>query len=541
MLKTTLKLIHQNHLSCSAHVETNASQLVYLLTQLFDSRAKLCWLHDKGCDVIGLFPKWALIAKQIDGSAHMPEFFSYSQIQETSTQSTTTQSATQRYLKSEIIQRHYIKQPATSIAAQLSFVSSSPKRGDNFISQHLQKWVNDYINSNKQSDFKTHGKAKNAFSQGLMGFIGYDMAADFTVESFTAKHNHLPVNCPLLHLGHYDIYLKQSNGAWYIHYEPEAYVIAAEIRKEIEHAFTAHDLPLEAVDTCHLYNMTPQWNKTEYADAFERIQNYLRAGDCYQVNLAQNITANYTGNPASLIDTLHQVTKAPYAGFLQLDDYSLLSCSPELFMSFDANGTMTTKPIKGTLPRLPDETADAEQVDLLKASEKNRAENLMIVDLLRNDLSVYAKTGSVNVPKLFEIESFAQVHHMVSTITAELKEDVSVIDVLFNALPGGSITGAPKIRAIEIIQELEKQPRGAYCGSMGYLNFDGSGEWNILIRTLQFWQGKMSLWAGGGITIASDCDDEYQECMDKISGILAVLSERMVDASDSDAVASDNK
>ena len=162
-------------------------------------------------------------------------------------------------------------------------------------------------------------------------------------------------------------------------------------------------------------------------------------------------------------------------------------------------------------------------------SEKDRAENVMIVDLLRNDLGKYAKIGSVKVPQLFAIESFSNVHHMVSTITAELKTDTHPLSVLFGSLPAGSITGTPKKRAVEIIAELEAAPRSAYCGTMGYMNFDGSGQWNVLIRTLQTTSTadntkQVSLWAGGGITVASDCDAEYQECLDKVGNLLSVLA-----------------
>jgi para-aminobenzoate synthetase component 1 len=167
---------------------------------------------------------------------------------------------------------------------------------------------------------------------------------------------------------------------------------------------------------------------------------------------------------------------------------------------------------------------DEQSKQTLKASEKDQAENVMIVDLLRNDLSVYAETGSVKTPKLFNIESFNQVHHMVSEVEATLKADVNPFEVLMSALPGGSITGAPKIRAMQIIAELEGAARGAYCGSMGYFNFDGTGSWNILIRSIQKYQEDVSLWAGGGITISSDCNAEYQECFDKVSAMLDLLN-----------------
>jgi len=175
-----------------------------------------------------------------------------------------------------------------------------------------------------------------------------------------------------------------------------------------------------------------------------------------------------------------QLTNAPYAGYLKIGEFELLSCSPELFIDFQAQQQIVTRPIKGTMPRYSDPILDVESKQRLSQSEKDQAENLMIVDLLRNDLSVYAEIGTVKTNKLFEIESFEQVHHMVSEIQANLKSEIQPMQMLLKALPGGSITGAPKIRAMQIIAELEQQPRGAYCGSLGYFNQDGTGRWNIL-------------------------------------------------------------
>ena len=273
--------------------------------------------------------------------------------------------------------------------------------------------------------------------------------------------------------------------------------------------------------------MTPcqaRWDKTQYLHAFEQVQEYIQAGDCYQINLTQEFTAKTIGNLIDTAQDLWKLTNAPYAGYLKIDDFELLSCSPELFIDFESKRKIVTKPIKGTMPRYVDPILDKQSKQILKSSKKDQAENVMIVDLLRNDLSIYAETGTVKTPKLFEIESFNQVHHMVSEVTATLKSDIHPVDVLLSALPGGSITGAPKIRAMEIIEELEGAPRGAYCGSMGYFNFDGTGSWNILIRSVQKYQDELSVWAGGGITIASDGEAEYQECFDKVSAILDLLN-----------------
>ncbi|WP_372886680.1 anthranilate synthase component I family protein, partial [Psychrobacter sp.] len=289
-------------------------------------------------------------------------------------------------------------------------------------------------------------------------------------------------------------------------------------------------------------------------------QNYLQQGDCYQINLTQEWQGFFDHNPSDngtlpmLIDylpALHSNTRAPFAGYLAVNDFTskisvntqdnqfeLLSCSPELFFTFikdDDTGKhhIRTKPIKGTMPRGLNTEQDNAYKQQLIDSEKDRAENVMIVDLLRNDLGKYAKIGSVKVPQLFSIESFSNVHHMVSTITAELQTDTHPLAVLFGSLPAGSITGTPKKRAVEIISELETAPRGAYCGTLGYMNFDGSGQWNVLIRTLQantsshngLKKRHISLWAGGGITVASDCDAEYQECLDKVGNLLSVLTQ----------------
>lgn len=186
------------------------------------------------------------------------------------------------------------------------------------------------------------------------------------------------------------------------------------------------------------------WSKAQYQHAFARVQDYIRAGDCYQINLTQQFTGTAQGNLLDCAEQFWQLTQAPYAGYLKLPAFELLSCSPELFIEFAADRGLITKPIKGTMPRSADPLQDEHYKQQLINSEKDRAENLMIVDLLRNDLSVYAEVGSVKTPKLFEIESFNQVHHMVSEVRATLTAESNPFDVLMSALPGGSITGAPR-------------------------------------------------------------------------------------------------
>lgn len=349
------------------------------------------------------------------------------------------------------------------------------------------------------------------FQGGVMGFISYDHGAQQQIQ-LQAKAQ------PSLFLGVFPSYLVCKDQAWYFESRSAQ---AAEQFAYLQHSLTQKSVAqhFQLTQSCQA-----RWSKMQYQQAFQQVQDYIVAGDCYQINLTQEFQAQAQGHLLATADAFWQLTNAPYAGYLRIGEFELLSCSPELFIEFNSQRNIITKPIKGTMPRYADPLLDEQSKQTLKASEKDRAENVMIVDLLRNDLSVYAEIGSVKTPKLFAIESFKQVHHMVSDVTATLKADVNPFEVLISALPGGSITGAPKIRAMQIIDELEGAPRGAYCGSLGYFNFDGTGSWNILIRSIQKYQDNVSLWAGGGITIASDCDAEYQECFDKVDAMLTLLN-----------------
>ena len=263
-------------------------------------------------------------------------------------------------------------------------------------------------------------------------------------------------------------------------------------------------------------------DKAGYFRAFERVKHYLAEGDCYQINLSQRFFAPCTGDPWTAYHKLRDLNAAPFSAYMNLPDVQVLSSSPECFLRL-INGKVTTKPIKGTRPRKADPAEDLEQIDILRHSPKDRAENLMIVDLLRNDISKTCKGGSVKVPKIFEVESYATVHHLVSTVTGLLEDGRHALDLLKHCFPGGSITGAPKIRAMEIIEELEPSRRGIYCGSIGYIGFDGNMDSNIAIRTLVHSNGEIRFWAGGGIVNDSVAEEEYQECFDKAAALLDLL------------------
>ncbi|EMI5489132.1 aminodeoxychorismate synthase component 1 [Providencia stuartii] len=276
------------------------------------------------------------------------------------------------------------------------------------------------------------------------------------------------------------------------------------------------------------FTLTSPWHanmsQEQYQQKIGQIHDYLRSGDCYQINLAQRFQAKYKGNEWDAFMLLNQANRAPFSSFIRLPENAVISISPERFILLQ-DGEIQTRPIKGTLPRLEDPQADAEQADKLANSPKDRAENLMIVDLLRNDIGRVAVPGTVKVPELFAVEAFPAVHHLVSTITATLAAPYTATDLLRASFPGGSITGAPKIRAMQIIEELEPHRRHGYCGAIGYISFCGKMDTNITIRTLLTDKKQIFCWAGGGIVADSQADKEYQETFDKLSLILPVLGE----------------
>jgi para-aminobenzoate synthetase component 1 len=267
-------------------------------------------------------------------------------------------------------------------------------------------------------------------------------------------------------------------------------------------------------------NLTPEG----YAQAFRRVQRYIANGDCYQVNLAQRFSAAATGDPWVAFQALRILNPAPFAAYLNLRFAQILSASPERFLRV-YDRVVETKPIKGTRPRAGHPRLDAALAEVLKESDKDRAENVMIVDLLRNDLSKTCEPGSVKVTKLFDVESFATVHHLVSTVTGRLRPRFHAADLLRGCFPGGSITGAPKLRAMEIIEALEPHRRGVYCGAIGYLGYDGAMDTNIAIRTLVHSGGTVRFWAGGGIVADSRLREEYQESFDKAAAMLRLLQQ----------------
>lgn len=362
------------------------------------------------------------------------------------------------------------------------------------------------------SDGDTHH-----YHHGLMGYIGYDVSAQALNPAI-----HVHGDMPCAYFAHYDCYISMRDDKLVLigFDDNKLKDISAQLSRIQDTELTPFALPL-----------TARWSKQDYAQAFDKVQAYLQAGDAYQINLTQAWCATSQQYLYHYLPIIQQ-TQAPYLGYLLVRDCEIVSASPELFFQFDASKSrsITTRPIKGTRKRHDNPTIDNALKAELESSEKDIAENVMIVDLLRNDLGKYAKVGQVRVPERFAVHSYSNVHHMISTISAELKDDVSVLTVLFDSLPAGSITGSPKKRACEIINELECAPRGAYCGSMGFVNFDDTGAFNVLIRTLQSYPNRtnrtVELWAGGGVTVLSNCADEYQESVDKITHLKSMFLDK---------------
>jgi para-aminobenzoate synthetase component 1 len=265
-------------------------------------------------------------------------------------------------------------------------------------------------------------------------------------------------------------------------------------------------------------SFTPQG----FRDAIRAGIEYVHAGDCFQVNLSQRLLAPLHEHPLELYGRLRKVNPAPFAGYLDLGDQAVISASPERFLRLH-EGKVVTRPIKGTRPRGSTPEEDARIARELQDSPKDRAENVMIVDLLRNDLGRVCRFGSVRVESLCRLESYPTVHHLVSEVVGTLLPGRGPMDLLRAAFPGGSITGAPKVRAMEIIAELEPTVRGPYCGSLGYIGLDGTMDTSILIRTFTAAGGWVQFPVGGGIVADSDPDAEYQETLTKAAGLLRAL------------------
>jgi para-aminobenzoate synthetase component 1 len=385
------------------------------------------------------------------------------------------------------------------------------------------------------------------FQGGWAGLFSYDLGRDWQSVPLARSD---AFQTPHLALGFYDVVIAfdhQQNAAWIISQgfpetSPEARRDRASARlayfREVigSSSFSlaaAHDLatasrlPLDFTSAeYHVpdrLGLTSNFTPEAYRAAVSRVIDYIHAGDVFQVNLAQRLLLPADAPSVEAYCRLREVNPAPFAGYFDLGDSQILSASPERFLRVH-DRLVETRPIKGTAQRFGNDAADRSAAIKLLNSSKNRAENVMIVDLMRNDLSMTCRPESVRVTQLCGLESFASVHHLVSAVEGELRDDKTPFDLLQTCLPGGSVTGAPKLRAMEIISELEPSARGAYCGALGYLGVGGQMDTSVLIRTVTAARGWWQFPAGGGIVAQSDPDAEYQETWHKARGLLRALS-----------------
>ncbi len=383
------------------------------------------------------------------------------------------------------------------------------------------------------------------FQGGAAGLLSYDLGCQFE-RLPSARWDEFQV--PALAMGLYDVVLTfdhQDRRAWLIsqgfpEVDPAARLHRAEQRLMQFQAWLAEPpaaigqrprcaaTPFKAADLAPRFaipgvpGLTSNFDQAGYLEMVRRGIEYICAGDIFQVNLAQRLLYPAIDDAVELYLRLRQRNRAPFAGFFDLGDFQIASASPERFLQLKSD-CVEARPIKGTRPRRRQPEADLFAGDELIASEKDRAENVMIVDLLRNDLSRVCQANSVRTTQLCQLEQYEYVLHLVSAIEGKLRMGMSAVDLLRAAFPGGSITGAPKVRAMEIIAELEPTARGAYCGSLGYLGFDGNLDTSILIRTVTCGRGWWQLPVGGGIVAQSDPQREYTETWHKAEGMLRAL------------------
>lgn len=368
--------------------------------------------------------------------------------------------------------------------------------------------------------FETEATSDLPFIGGAVGYLAYDYGRRLEKLPWKALDDR---EIPDMYFGIYDGVAAYHHGSGKLFlvahgFEESVDVIIERLRGWI--TSSAHDKPLSVSLGSWEWNMS----RDEFARAVDQVRGYIASGDVYQVNLSRRARCSYAGSGLPIYQALRKGNPAPYAAYLSMDGFEFISTSPEQFLKKEGMD-LVTRPIKGTRPRSGDRILDAKAEQDLRASVKDRAELLMIVDLERNDLGRVAEFGSVRVEGLYQLEFYKSVIHQTAQVKARLATGNDVYDALTALFPGGSITGAPKVRAMQIIEELEPTRRGAYCGSVGYIGFDGDAEFNIAIRSLHLKNGWLDYQVGGGIVWDSEPQSEYEETLDKGRAISETLDE----------------
>lgn len=404
-----------------------------------------------------------------------------------------------------------------------SFISSNPfktlkyKNSNENPLDFLQEELNKY---------KVENKTQLPFIGGAVGYLSYDLGNYIEKLPRSAKDD----------LNGYDLYFGLYDSVIVVDHLKEKTYIATpnlDVKKEenlvlnIENKINEAEINGVNPICYEEKEVTPtklksNFTKKDFENSVEKVRQYIKNGDIYQANLTQRFSGKTTLSSYELYRDLRKVSPAPFGAYLNFDDFNILSNSPERFIKC-MDKKLETRPIKGTRPRGKNKEEDLKLQEELRNSEKDKAELLMIVDLERNDIGRISKIGSVKVPELFVIEPYANVNHLVATVVGELDEDKDAVDAIKATFPGGSITGAPKIRAMEIIDELEPTQRNAYTGSIGYIGFNGDMDLNIAIRTVIKKEEDVYFQVGGGMTWGSDPREEYQETLDKAQSIMKAL------------------
>jgi para-aminobenzoate synthetase len=357
------------------------------------------------------------------------------------------------------------------------------------------------------------------FNGGLVGYLGYEMAREC---GYPSRHRATNPDAALIRADRYIVFDVLAGDA-YLVCQSDA-VTAQRWFDETEHRVANVPESVEFVgddgDGPVVFEL--RRSQREYIADIERCLQEIGAGESYEICLTNQLVTDPIDRPFELYRILRKTSPAPYAAFLRLGDTAVLSSSPELFLHVGPDGVVTSKPIKGTAPRCEDDDDDQRARDALAASEKDRAENLMIVDLLRNDLGRVGALGSVEVPLLMDVESYA-VHQLVSTVRARLRSDATAVDLIRSAFPGGSMTGAPKRRTLEILDRLEVGPRGVYSGCIGWLGANGAAQLNIVIRTAVVTPTSTSIGIGGAIVALSNAEAEFDETLLKAGALVRAI------------------